>query len=231
MPKSSSASFVPEALRSPRTMRARSASWRKTDSVISIVSHSGAWRCCQGLGHGCGEVGCHQLVCGYVHGDGEVFAADFGGELVAVDAGLLEDPLTDVDDQVRLFGDRDEGGGCDGAVCGMVPAQECFGGVYASVGCADDWLVFDPQLVPGEGLFEVALEAAAVSAIRSSRRSMTWWLAPPLRLTWYIAVSASCRSWSEMFSPWPAKAIPTLAVMAISVSVRANGAANASIVR
>ena len=44
-----------------------------------------------------------------------------------------------------------------------------------------------------------------------ARRSMTWWPAPPPRLAWYIAASASTTSWWEMSSPGPAYASPTLA--------------------
>ena len=63
------------------------------------------------------------------------------------------------------------------------------------------------------------LSVARWFAMRCSRRSTVAWRAPPLRLAWYIAVSATWSTSSEPWLPRPANAMPTLALTCTSTSV------------
>jgi hypothetical protein len=63
--------------------------------------------------------------------------------LLAIDAGVLEYPPSDLDDEARFLGERDYDRRCHSTSTWVIPAEESFDTVEASIVCADDGLVFD----------------------------------------------------------------------------------------
>lgn len=84
-----------------------------------------------------GEVAFLELSRGAVDGDFEVFKSGFVPAF-GLFACLVHDPLAEFEDEVEFFGDRDEFGGGNQAILGVLPAQE---GLKA-----DDGLGFEAEL-------------------------------------------------------------------------------------
>ena len=147
MPKSSSASPTPSALRSRRRSTARSVSSMSTDSVISSVRRCGGSPDSASASRTSATMSecwiCFSERLMLMRG-GAPAAGDL--ETPGVTAALAQHPAADRDDQAGLLGDRDELGGRDQAPLGVAPAQQRLDAGDGPVGEPHDGLVVQLEL-------------------------------------------------------------------------------------
>ncbi|HZX26955.1 MAG TPA: hypothetical protein VFF16_07810 [Telluria sp.] len=108
------------------------------------------------LGHPLHEVGLQELARAGVDGQGQVRGAGIVLPCLELEAGRLQDPVADRQDQVGFLGQRNEVGRRHEAAFGMMPAQQHFG-AHDRAGPHDLGLEEDLQLVAFHGEVDVAL--------------------------------------------------------------------------
>ena len=195
MPKSSSAIITPISLSALSATSARSLSRRNTLSVTSSVTTPGAVSVFpRTAGHCRREVGRHQLVRGDVHRDVEAERIVVARPLPAVQARLLQHPASDLGDEARPFRERHRSLRADDPVHRVCPAQQCLDAGDPPVGRCHDRLVLRAQLPALQRAAEIAIQRGAMVREALLAESTVAWRAPPFRLAWYIAVSATCSS-------------------------------------
>src|SRR5205814_10252363 len=107
----------------------------------------------------------------------DVLAALADAPCAGLPARLVQDPLAELVDQARLLSQRDEVGGRDQALPGMLPANERLESDHRSVCEIHDRLVVENELPALDGPSEVGLQIEA--ATRGCRQVGVEQLAAP----------------------------------------------------